>query len=133
MGLVKKVHGGVSRVERSLTRCLLCGRENNPRTTVLMEQEDGVQFAACCPHCGLLTLARRTNIRVAMTPDFIYGTLLNASQAWYVLNSGVSLCCQPSLLSFSNSEDARRFAQGFGGEVIEYLEARRKVQELMAL
>ena len=32
MGLIRKVSGGISRVESSPQRCVQCGRENNPRT-----------------------------------------------------------------------------------------------------
>jgi DeoR family transcriptional regulator, copper-sensing transcriptional repressor len=132
LGLIAKVPGGVSRVEISPTRCIQCGRENNPRTAFLIEQSDGEKYAACCSHCGLMALAKRTNVSIAMTTDFFYGTMLNASKAWYVLNSDVSLCCRPSILSFSNPDDAKRFVKGFGGEMLNYPSAQDKISETMA-
>lgn len=131
LGLVNKIPGGISRLENLPERCVQCGRENNPRTCFMIEQTDGEKMTACCSHCGLMTLARRTNISMAMTTDFFYGTLLNASHAWYVLNSSVSLCCLPSTLTFSNPEDAKRFAQGFGGEVLDFTEAFTQIKETM--
>jgi DeoR/GlpR family transcriptional regulator of sugar metabolism len=132
MGLVNNISGGISRVENSPKRCVQCGRENNPRTVFLIEQNDGEKLAACCSHCGLMALAKRTDISTAMTTDFFYGTMLSASQAWYVLDSSVSLCCRPSTLSFSSADDAQRFVQGFGGEMVNFTEAQEKIKEKMA-
>ena len=132
MGLVNKISGGISRMENTPQRCVQCGRDNNPRTSFLIEQTDGEKLVACCSHCGLMALAKRTNISTAMTTDFFYGTLLNASQAWYVLNSSVNLCCRPSTLTFSNPDDAKRFAQSFGGELLDFAEAQQKIKETMA-
>jgi DeoR family transcriptional regulator, copper-sensing transcriptional repressor len=131
MGLINKISGGVSKVESSPQRCVQCGRENNPRTSFMIEQIDGEKLVACCAHCGLMALAKRKNISTAMTTDFFYGRLLNASQAWYVLNSSVSLCCQPSTLTFSNADDAKRFTQGFGGEAVDFSDAQQKIKEMM--
>lgn len=132
MGLVNKVPGGISRVQNSPQRCVQCGRENNPRTVFLIEQNDGEKLAACCPHCGLMALAKRTDISTAMTTDFFYGTILNASGAWYVINSSVSLCCRPSTLTFSNPDDATRFAQGFGGQVMDFNQAQKMIKDSMS-
>jgi DeoR family transcriptional regulator, copper-sensing transcriptional repressor len=131
-GLVVKVPGGVIQVRNSANRCIQCGRENNPRTIFLFEQSDGEKFAACCSHCGLMALAKRANISLATTSDFFYGTLLNASQAWYVLNADINLCCRPTTLSFSSEEDARRFILGFGGELLDFSAAQNKIREMMA-
>lgn len=132
MGLINKVSGGISRVTNTPQRCVQCGRENNPRTAFLIEQTDGEKLVACCSHCGLMTLAKRENISTAMTTDFFYGTMLNANQAWYVLNSSVNLCCRPSTLTFSNPDDAQRFIRGFGGEVLDFTQAQNMIKESMA-
>jgi len=132
MGLVNKVSGGIRRVENSPQRCVQCGRENNPRTSFQIEQTNGEKLTACCAHCGLMAITRRANISTAMTTDFFYGTLLNASQAWYILNSSVNLCCRPSTLTFSDPEDARRFVLGFGGELLDFTQAQQKIKESMA-
>ena len=68
-----------------------------------------------------------------MTPDFFYGTMLNVRDAWYVVQSDISLCCRPSVLSFSQREDAERFARGFGGSALDFVSARNKIGEMMAL
>ena len=133
MGLVAKIPGGISQIEASTTRCVQCRGETNARTTFIIEQKDGKKLSACCSHCGMMALANNPNISTAMTIDFIYGKMLNVSQAWYVLNSNVVLCCSPSILSFSNQDDATRFSQGFGGEVMDYKNAQNSLNKMMTL
>jgi len=133
MGLVAKIPGGISQIENSSTRCVQCGRETNSRTTFIIEQTDGKKLSACCSHCGMMALASNPNINTAMTIDFIYGKMLNVSQAWYVLNSSVVLCCSPSILSFSNREDAARFSQGFAGEIMDFSNAQKNLNKMMTL
>ena len=81
----------------------------------------------------MMALANNPNISTAMTIDFVYGKMLNVSQAWYVLNSNVVLCCSPSILSFSNQDDATRFSQGFGGDVMDYKNAQNSLNKMMTL
>ncbi len=133
MGLVAKIPGGISQVEHTSTRCVQCRRETNARTTFIIEQKDGKKLTACCSHCGLMALASNPNVSTAMTIDFVYGKMLNVGQAWYVLNSHVVLCCSPSILSFSNQDDATRFTQGFGGEVADFATTQRRLNQLMTL
>ena len=132
-GLAAKIPGGVGRIEQDTTRCVHCGRESTPRMAFFIEPKDGARLSACCGHCGLMALANRTDIRSAMTPDFFYGTLLNAANAWYALNSSVCPCCQPSVLSFASQADAERFTASFGGEVADFASAQNKVRTLMQL
>ena len=133
MGLAAKVSGGVSRIEHTSTRCVQCNGETNSRTTFIIEQEDGKKLSACCSHCGMMALASNSEVKTAMTIDFVYGKMLNVSQAWYVLNSDVVLCCSPSILSFSNREDANRFTLGFGGEVMDFANAQKSLNKMMTL
>lgn len=133
MGLVAKIPGGISQIENSPTRCVQCRGETNARTIFIIEQKDGKKLFACCSHCGMMALANNSNISTAMTVDFVYGKMLNVSQAWYVLNSNVVLCCSPSILSFSNREDATHFTQGFGGEVMDFTNAQKSLNKMMTL
>lgn len=133
MGLVAKIPGGISLMETVSNRCVQCRGETNVRTTFIIEQTDGRKLSACCAHCGMMALANNTEASTAMTMDFIYGKMLSVSQAWYVLNSSVVLCCSPSILSFSNREDAVRFTQGYGGEVMDFSNAQRNLNKMMTL
>lgn len=132
-GIAAKVPGGISQVEKREKNCVQCGREVNPRSAFIIEQTDGSRVSACCPHCGLMALSNRRNASMAMVTDFFYGTILSANQAWYVMNSDVSLCCRPSLLTFSNVEDARRFCSSFGGEVLDFIQAKNSLRTIMTL
>ncbi len=133
MGLVAKIPGGISQIESTSDRCVQCKGETNARTAFIIEQKDGKKLSACCSHCGLMALANNSNVSTAMTMDFVYGKMLNVSQAFYVLNSIVVLCCSPSILSFSNREDATRFTQGFGGEVMDFANAQKNLNKMMTL
>jgi biotin operon repressor len=133
MGLAAKTAGGISQNENSPTRCVQCRGETNSRTTFIIEQKNGEKLSACCSHCGMMALTSNSNVSTAMTIDFVYGKMLNVNQAWYVLNSNVVLCCNPSILSFSNRDDAIRFTQGFGGEVMDFVRAKNMISEMMAL
>lgn len=133
LDLVTKIPGGISGRSTSARHCIQCGQETNPRTAILMEQPGGEKSTACCSHCGLMALSSRKDIRMAMTPDFFYGTMLNVRDAWYVMQSDVGVCCQPSVLSFSNRKDAERFVRGFGGSALDFISARNKIGEMMAL
>ena len=133
MGLAAKIPGGVGKLETSFRHCFQCGAEVNSRIAFLIEQEDGKQLVTCCAHCGLMTLARLAEIRSAMTTDFFYGTMINACQAWYVVNSNVILCCKPSVLSFSNQDEALRFIKGFKGQAANFSTVQKKIRALMEL
>ena len=133
MGLAAKIPGGIGRLETSSRHCFQCGTETNSRVPFVIEQEDGKQLVACCAHCGLMALTRLADVRSAMTTDFFYGTMINACRAWYVVNSNIVLCCKPSVLSFSNQDDALLFVKGFKGEVANFSVAQKKNRELMKL
>ncbi len=124
-GLAVKVHGGVTLPERfgkpaHFPSCALCGLPIQERTAFTIQLESGELIQACCPHCGFLLMAQHEGRGMvsALTKDFLYGRTTLAAQAVYVLESQVTLCCVPSVLSFASREDAAHFQKGFGGELI---------------
>lgn len=130
-GLVVKVHGGVTlpsdRASKpSIPSCYLCDMPVPVRTSFTVQVETGDLFHACCPHCGFLMIPQieARGIVAALTRDFLYGRTMNVTQAVYVLDSEITLCCVPSLLCFATREDANRFHKGFGGTVMTCSEAR---------
>jgi DeoR family transcriptional regulator, copper-sensing transcriptional repressor len=100
-------------------KCYYCGGIVNDRTVFIIQMEDGSQRNACCPHCGLMAIDQ-PGTQNALVRDFIYGRMVNAHQAVYVLGSTVSLCCEPSVLGFLNQEEALRFQNGFGGKIFTF-------------
>jgi hypothetical protein len=133
IGAVSKIPGGIRRAETKSARCLQCGGELNTRLSFLIEKKDGAQLNACCAHCGLMAVNILSDISMAMTADFIYGTMLNVRQAWYVLHDEIGICCTPSVLCFSKQEDAKRFVKGFGGSLADFENAQRMIKEKMSI
>jgi DeoR/GlpR family transcriptional regulator of sugar metabolism len=131
-GVVSKIPGGIRRVESKPARCLQCGGEINTRLSFLIEKKDGTQLNACCAHCGLMAINLLSDINTAMAADFMYGTMLNVRQAWYVFHDDIGICCTPSVLCFSKQEDAKRFVKGFGGSAVSFYDAQSVIKEKMA-
>lgn len=137
-GHVEKVHGGavLTAVPPASPQplCNLCGGSIQKRTAFLITLLDGAQRHACCPHCGLLILQDLKNVGAALITDFLYGRRVNAYQAYYVIESSVTICCVPSTLAFASDRDAARFQTGFGGNLksfegaIQYLITAHAVQ-----
>ncbi len=129
-GQVEKVHGGVMRAEsrprhsRALQLCRLCDAPISERTQVIIQPAQGEPLYACCPHCGLLLLAESIQPVSVLAKDFIYGRMVNARTASYLVNSSVTLCCQPNYLCFACEQDALAFQTGFGGQLMMFEEAR---------
>ena len=130
MGLVEKVHGAVrlpDPYKMTTDTCHMCEMPVTPRLQFVVTTEDAQTIRACCPHCGLLMLNMKTDVTVALLKDFIYGKIINVHQAYFVLGSRVSICCEPSVLAFASETDAKDFQQGFGGEVLDFTSTRHKL------
>ncbi len=132
-GLVKKVHGGVTlpAAEEDIStapRCAMCHQAINPRAAFVTHCPSGEQQHACCPHCGLMLTCKQTQPTLSLTTDFLYGNMVNARQATYLIGSGVTLCCMPSVLTFGSRADAERFQQGFGGALMDFAQAQQHLR-----
>lgn len=140
-GLARKVRGGVLPAADHLiqsggqARCAMCGKVAPRRTAWVVTPDEGDQWQACCAHCGLLRLhhatgrLHATGRQSVLAADFLYGQMVNAYQATYVLGSDVTLCCVPSVLVFATRHDAERYARGFGGELLDFPSALAAVGE----
>lgn len=137
--LVNKIHGGVTLARgfpangSLMDGCALCGRPVPARTAFIIRGTGGEQLRACCPHCGLLLLHEQQAGALAFTTDFLFGHVVGAQQAAYLVASSVTLCCAPSVLNFASREDAQRFQQGFGGQVMDIEQAQQHLQIVMML
>ena len=134
-GAVQRITGGLTTAQPSdpvQNLCRFCGKTVNPRTIFLIQTRDGMQRSACCPHCGLMAI-NHPDVISAMGCDFLYGRMVNARRAGYLVDSKVSLCCEPSVLCFSTLEEARQFQLGFGGEVCTLDQAAARLAALMTL
>jgi DeoR family transcriptional regulator, copper-sensing transcriptional repressor len=136
-GQALKVNGGVRIAPESEPsyqegRCFGCGGTLNERTAFVIQMQDGAQRKTCCAHCGLLAL-KNEDVHTALASDFLYGHMINARQAFFVLESNVNPCCSPSVLCFLNEEDAFCFQKGFNGQVCNLGQAIKLLEELMHL
>jgi hypothetical protein len=59
--------------------------------------------------------------------------MISASEASYLVDSEISLCCCPGILAFANLQDAVRFQRGFGGEVMDLMQAQHQLRHRMAM
>jgi DNA-binding transcriptional ArsR family regulator len=137
-GLVEKVFGGAvlpeaRRPSRAETSCALCGRPVSARTRVVLHTRSGEQIEACCPHCALLLMETREDVVSGMGADFIHGQMINLKTATFLVNPEVTVCCTPSVLCFDDEEEARRFQQGFHGQLAALPEARKLIVQAMEL
>lgn len=136
-GLVLKTNGGVRLPPPPGSpgqegKCDFCGAPVSERSMFIIHMEDGGLHRACCPHCGLLALLR-PGASSALASDFLYGRMVNARQATFLLESSVCVCCEPSVLCFTSEDEARRFQLGFGGKLCTLDEARARVSAIMTL
>ncbi|ADC88724.1 transcriptional regulator, DeoR family [Thermocrinis albus DSM 14484] len=132
-GRVVRKHGEVRlKEEQDDGHCSFCGKSVENRLEMVY-RVGGRRIRACCAHCGLLLYRELEgkDILACMTKDFITGKLINCFTAWYVVGSSAEVCCSPSALAFERIEDARRFAKGFGGRVLNFEGAVKAVEEIM--
>jgi hypothetical protein len=135
-GAVTKVHGGVTRIEqrknsriRPVQMCDLCDLPVSNRAGVTIQLASGGQLHACCAHCALLLIEDMGEIASVLGKDFIYGRIINMTQATFIASSTINLCCMPNILAFASYEDAARFQVGFGGSVMNFADTHQYVLE----
>ncbi len=117
--------------------CEISGRAIHPHTATIV-LVDGKKLHTCCPRCPL-TLAGQTgkSVRIIEVTDYISGRRLKPSEAYFVDGSQVDMCsaprlrsdesrtpyerlfdrCSPSVMAFASEEEARKFANQYGGSV----------------
>ena len=128
-GAVVKVHGGailrpvVAQHAESASSCPMCKQSLRSQLAFVLQFDDGDQKQACCPHCGLM-MSKMQNPALMLATDFLRGNKVNALQATYLIKPDLKTCCSPAVFSFATPEDAQRFQQGFGGELMNFSEAR---------
>ncbi len=124
--LVQKVHGGVKLAAATIqtvptaTICKMCGMRVARRTSFSIHKRQGETYHACCPHCGMLLLQRCDDVDSALAREFLYGRMVNVHQAFFVIDSDITLCCMPSTICFASESDAARFQKGYGGQVMDF-------------
>ena len=128
-GLVLKTHGGAilkpdtpSTVSEG-TACAMCQQPVREQLAFVLQFDEAHSQPACCPHCGLMMLNMQNPMLVLAT-DFLHGNKVNALQATYLVKPELQTCCAPAVLAFASADDAERFQQGFGGEMMGFTAAK---------
>jgi hypothetical protein len=136
-GRLRKMHGGAALIDVAQSNeCTFChgAIPPNSRSKVTLHMTDGKRLHACCPHCGLLALpSLGTAVASVLVTDFLYGRVVNARAATYVVNPGLNICCAPTTLAFQARVDAERFQRGFGGQVLDLSQAIDVLRDEMSL
>jgi hypothetical protein len=136
-GLATKVSHGIKLASPAESqsrekKCVYCGGTVNERTVFIIRLKNGEQRSACCSHCGLKALDQ-AGFQTALASDFLYGRMVNARQAAYVMGSSVNLCCEPSVLCFASVDEAYCFLSGFGGSMYTMEAAISQLKDKMNL
>ena len=128
-----KLRGPEEDFQDKLEYCGFCKKSVDKRLEFVYITDKGKRIKACCAHCGLLLYKnfKEGDISSCTTWDFISGNLVSCFSAFYVVGSNAMPCCLPSAIAFGNEEDAKRFAKGFGGVVVDFEGAVKAVEELM--
>ncbi len=133
-GLIVKSHGGASLAAPAAgprDACAMCEKPVNERTAFLLRLSSGEQRRACCAHCGLMLQEMTADVQQVLTADFLHLHVVSAPQAAYLIESGLTVCCVPSVLAFGSEAEARKFQKGFGGSVVDQAGAMRFLKDMM--
>lgn len=123
-GLAQKRHGWVElmttqpQATTGTAKCLMCRSDIPERTLFTLQLENAERIQGCCPHCGLMMLSHKPGVQSALARDFLYGRMVNAIEAFYVVESRIATCCAPSVLCLPDAASAADFQRGFGGTVL---------------
>ncbi len=112
--------------------CAKCGMDLSKHTHTRYETVlgDGTRVVTCGVQCGMMLEAAR-GVQRAWATDFISGRRIDASKAWYVVGSSAVPDMAPGAIAFASREDAEKFRKGFGGEVLDWNQARKALKERM--
>ncbi|NPA57864.1 MAG: DeoR/GlpR transcriptional regulator [Aquificae bacterium] len=129
-GEIKRKHGAVLLNEKENTEsllvdtCPICDKPITRAYPYRITVENYKVIEACCEHCGFLLHSKYEDKKVsAITYDFITENPISAINAWYVVGSSAVACCSPSVIPFASKSDAEKFQKGFGGEVMDFINA----------
>ncbi len=136
-GQVLKKHGGAvlssssGRVQEEASVCAMCRKPVSQRTVFIVKLDNGEELRACCAHCGLMLQSRSQNAWQSLTADYLFGHMISAGQAFYLIGSELNVCCVPSVLVFGSGSDAEKFQKGFGGQIFNMDETLKHLSGMM--
>jgi len=136
-GSLRRIHGGAVLPKADLSadeeglhepsglrECMICFRPATQHLVYSMTLRNGNQRQACCPHCGISAqISLGDQVIMALTADYLSGQMHSVQRSVFLYGSAAAPCCRPSILTFADEENARRFQAGFGGELGRFEDA----------
>lgn len=122
----------LSTMAETLGQCEVCGKAVTESSNwFIIAKQGGEEITYGCAGCGLSALAgmSQDDVVAARAEDFLRRVLIDAEDAYYLRDSEVGFCCEPYWLAFASREEAEKFADGFGGEILDYEAALKKAPE----
>ena len=117
---------GTSVTAYAAEQCIVCGMDVSryPHSRYAVETKDGKKFTTCGAQCGLtLHLRLKEKWDSAEATDLLSNRTVDATKSFYVFKSSVITDMAPGFISFNRKKNAEKFATGFGGQVLNYLQA----------
>jgi hypothetical protein len=132
--------------------CAVCQRPLHRAVSFTLQSAKGRNLETCCPRCGLRYIIDG-NATPLWATDFSDGKQIPAKEAFYLEGSHIMECCasptlrgehgivcemhfdrcQPSLVTFTDYAEAKRYQAQQGGHIIRYEEAFISVQRQMGM
>ncbi|KAA0547138.1 DeoR/GlpR transcriptional regulator [Bacillus sp. BGMRC 2118] len=133
---VLKTSNGISLFTQPIipsTSCSYCFKNTNTRFSVQIIKKNQYVEHACCPHCGLLRFQDiEDEVSHIICRDFLKDTTISARMATFLLHADIDLnCCQPQVIAFDSSKQAKQFKTGFGGKIYTFHEVMKAINEEM--
>ncbi len=130
---------GPSHIQEDIQRhpsCPYCGmdREKFSHSRMLILYEDGSEVGTCSLHCVGVELALKIDQtpKALMVGDYNSRKLIDAEKAYWVLGgSKPGVMTSRAKWAFERKEEAERFIQENGGELVSFDEAMRASYEDM--
>jgi len=108
------------------TKCALCGMEmaKYPHTRYTITKADGKTMVTCGVQCGLTAHIRLGDAwKSATATDLFTNKQIDAKDATLVHGSRIITDMSPGFIAFKAREHGEKFAEAFGGKVMNYAEA----------
>lgn len=123
-GHLRRIHGGALYQKPVASQgCPICGGNFLAHQQAEIVTSAALRIKTCCTTCGLRQIVSRSDQAKLWVRDILTGQRLAAEQAYFLINSAASSCCQPSTLCFAQLSQLSLFQTGFGGTAARLKEA----------
>lgn len=140
LGRLKRIHGGAvpalqPQASEAQAACTSCNTPSLPHQRYLHCKTDQDKDCYCCACCGLKAQLQHNASGSFFASDMISGRTVAAIDAYFLIRSSATPCCNPSILSFADEAEASAFRSSFGGvlarlnETLEFLHTEESLEK----